>query len=165
MWAPANIYDIPTDEDRSMTKEALIELRCDLEDAAEQLDHARADHLRRNIAEREAWLAPVRKLSFDVLAIIFNMTAEDDWRAPMAFCRVWREAVLATHRAWTFDLNDQHSTGLLPLFLNRSGHRQLHVGLRYRGRNGRQDTMPLDTARTKAAHRREISSPQAPSNQ
>jgi hypothetical protein len=38
--------------------------------------------------------------------------------------------VLATHRAWTFiDLNDEHSSRLLPLFLKRSGHRRLHVGL------------------------------------
>jgi hypothetical protein len=90
MWAPANIYDIPIDEDRAMAKDALVQLRRDLEDAAEQLDHAQVDHLRRSIAEREAWLAPVRKLSFDVLAIIFNMTAEDDWRAPMGLAGVCR---------------------------------------------------------------------------
>jgi hypothetical protein len=84
--------------------------------------------MRNELQEREAWLAPIRKLSHDEFSVIFNMCAGDDWMAPIhlaAVCRTWHYvalAALAAHRVWTFiDLKDDNALQLLPLYLRRGG--------------------------------------------
>src|ERR1700687_2688338 len=107
MWTPADITALPTAQDLIEAKSALKEVEIELKDALLALEKAqlRVDRIRQNLRERTAWIAPVRKLSSDVLSLIFEFCAEDNWRTPLRISgvsRQWRDIALATPRAWAF---------------------------------------------------------------
>ncbi|KZW02255.1 hypothetical protein EXIGLDRAFT_829454 [Exidia glandulosa HHB12029] len=63
--------------------------------------------IRDDIAQKESFIAPVRRLPFDVLAEIVVASASDHatsvhaLRTLSSLCRTWRDATLRTPRAWT----------------------------------------------------------------
>ena len=135
MWTPADKYAVPSADDRFKAEEAILELKVEIANAVAKLAAAqrRLDDLNKELLEREAWIAPVRRLSFDSLAIIFTMTSEMEPMAPMAIasvCRLWREIVISTPRAWSLiDLHHEMGFSYLQLFLSRSGQIGLHIGV------------------------------------
>lgn len=135
MWAPADRYALPSEEDMVHAKHAICDLKNEIIGAQRRVAEAQRhlDDLTKNLNDLEAWLSPVRRLSVDALGIIFVKSAEDDWISPLrvaSVCRVWRHAALSTPRAWSY-INFQHEWALklLPTFLERSGRLGLHIGL------------------------------------
>lgn len=124
MWAPIDINAIPTPDDVENATKAIEEVERQLEEALEALERARilvAD-LGRDLQQRRAWLSPVRRLNFDILCRVFQLAGKDNWKALIRLASVsqtWRSIALSTPRAWSF----------LDLYLERSGHRLLHIGL------------------------------------
>lgn len=135
MWTPTDEYALPSKEDAVNALGAIEQLKIDIEDAIVKLNQAQLhlDNLKTELCKREAWLAPVRRLTFDVLSSIFIMCAEHSWMAPMSLslvCRVWRTTILAVPSAWSFiDLKHERALGFWSLFTRHSGHYPLHVGL------------------------------------
>lgn len=112
-------------------QELWIEIECATAKVAEAQRHL--DALIKALGELQAWISPVRRLSIDALGLIFSMAAEDEWISPMrlaSVCRFWRTAALSTPRAWSFiDLKEKRAIKHLPIFLERSGQRGLHIGV------------------------------------
>lgn len=135
MWTPTDEYALPSKEDTENALDAIEKLKIEIEDAIVKLDQAQLhlDTLKMELRKREAWLAPVRRLTFDILSIVFIMCAEQSWMAPMSLslvCRVWRTTVLAVPGAWSFiDMKHERALGFWLLFTRYSGHYPLHVGL------------------------------------
>ncbi|KZW02269.1 hypothetical protein EXIGLDRAFT_735746 [Exidia glandulosa HHB12029] len=68
---------------------------------------AKIAFIRDDIAQKESFIAPVRRLPFDVLAEIVVAAASDHatsvhaLRTLSSLCKTWRDATLRTPRAWT----------------------------------------------------------------
>jgi len=136
MWSPIDKSSLPTPEERKKAKEVIDLLQKDLENAMESLVRAqlRVDILRKDVEERKAWVAPVRRLTFDALSVVFDWCADIEWDSAVriaAVCRTWRSIVLDTPRAWSFaDLSSEISDKEIKMFFERSRERPLHVHLR-----------------------------------
>jgi hypothetical protein len=90
--------------------------------------------LQRQIEERRAWIAPIRRLPYDVLSNIFlDVCQEGKWWTPLDLaevCQVWRRSMLATPRAWSyFSLRDVQSPDMNSLYFTRSAPCPLHISL------------------------------------
>jgi hypothetical protein len=137
MWSPADKRAIPSKEDSIQANIAIKHVKIEIEETEVQLAQIqlKLDMLRKDLAEREAWLAPIRKLSHDELTIIFNMCAEDNWTALIclaAVCGTWRDAILANSQAWScIHLSPSRALKLVPLYVERSGPRMLRIGSTY----------------------------------
>ncbi|KIM27082.1 hypothetical protein M408DRAFT_24833 [Serendipita vermifera MAFF 305830] len=135
MWTPANKYGLPSENDIPRAREAIKQLKAEIELASLRVAEAQRylDGLTDNLREREAWLAPIRRIPFDILSLIFTMASKMDWKTPMSLAgvsRVWRECILATPRAWSFiDIKQRDALRQLTLFLERSGNSLFHVSL------------------------------------
>jgi hypothetical protein len=136
MWPPADITALPTLQEVIDAKLAIEEVKIQLNDALLALAQAqlRVDEINKELFEREAWIAPIRYLSFDALSLVFEFCGEDDWRTPLVISEVsryWRDTVLATPRAWAFlrlhDFRNEHQ--IIYHFFSRSGHCPLHISL------------------------------------
>jgi hypothetical protein len=133
MWSPANISALPTPEELKTVKEVIDFLERDLENAIESLAQAqlRVEMLRKELEERKVWAAPARRLTFDVLSMIFEWCAAVEWDSPLriaAVSRTWRSIVLDTPRAWAFPDVSSYKNNV-NLFFERSRQRPLHVSL------------------------------------
>jgi hypothetical protein len=135
MWSPADKSALPTPEELKKAKEVINSVQRDLESAMQSLAQAqlRVQIVKKDLEERKAWIAPVRRLTFDVLSMIFEWCAEIEWDSPLriaAVSRTWRSIALDTPRAWSFpDLASLISNKSLNLFFERSRERPLHVFL------------------------------------
>jgi hypothetical protein len=137
MWAPIDINAIPSSEDLLNATNAIEQVEDQLKEALISLEQARlrvAD-LEKELQQRRAWISPIRRLNFDVICHVFELVAEDDWKAPLRLASVsqsWRQIVLRTPRAWSFlDLRRKRNPMLTNLYLERSGQRLLHIGIRH----------------------------------
>jgi hypothetical protein len=132
MWPPADISVLPTSQEVIDAKLAIEAVKTQLSDALLAQAHLQVDEISKELFERQAWIAPVRFLSFDVLSLIFEFCGEDDWETPVRISEVsrqWREIVLATPRAWAV-LHLQASKikhKLIHRIFSRSGHCPLHI--------------------------------------
>ncbi|KIM27078.1 hypothetical protein M408DRAFT_24830 [Serendipita vermifera MAFF 305830] len=72
------------------------------------------------------------RMPFDILAMIFEICAADDWRIPLrvgAVCRCWRTAVQSSPRAWrVVNMNTRRECH--NLYFHRSGSYNLHVAMK-----------------------------------
>jgi hypothetical protein len=137
MWVPRDINAIPSSEDLINATNAIDQVEDQLKEALLSLEQARlrvAD-LEKELEQRRAWISPIRRLNFDVLCRVFEFVGEDDWKAPLRLASVsqsWRATVLRTPRAWSFfDLRRKRNSMLTDLYLERSGQRLLHIGIRH----------------------------------
>jgi F-box-like len=131
----ARLYGNPTPEELKKAKETIKLVQRDLETAMEVLAQAqlRVEILKKDLEERNAWIAPARRLPFDVLSMIFDWCSDIKWDSPAqiaAVCRTWRRVVLDTPRAWSFiDLASKMTDEGITMFFERSRQRPLHVYL------------------------------------
>jgi len=150
MWVPANKDALPTMEEMQCAKGVIKELEIMLKDAVELLEQAKARviALTKDLEERQAWIAPIRKLPFEILSEIFIFTSEVDDLSPVTItevCRVWQKVVISTPRAWSLIYADRlkdinigwggyvKPDGLPPqyfsTFIERSNPRMLHISV------------------------------------
>lgn len=124
----SNVGDIETQAPEAVKEKASNEHFLALSDALREVKR-----IRRDILERKAWISPIRRLTFDVLSYIFEISGEDDWKTILsvsAVSKYWRDVVLVTPRAWQFPhLKYCVNPKTIMLFLERSGQRPLHVFL------------------------------------
>jgi hypothetical protein len=103
---------VPTPIDVINAIKAIKETKEDLKDALCALAEAqrRVTDLEKNLGQLRAWVAPIRRLPFDSLSLVFEFCGEDDWKTPLRISEVsrqWRSVVLETPRAWaSLDLKD-----------------------------------------------------------
>ncbi|KIM27081.1 hypothetical protein M408DRAFT_330221 [Serendipita vermifera MAFF 305830] len=92
MWTPENKYALPSGEDIPRAREAIKQLKAEIELASLRVAEAQRylDGLVDDLREREAWLAPVRRIPFDILSLIFTTVSKMDWRTPMSLAGVCR---------------------------------------------------------------------------
>jgi hypothetical protein len=137
MWNPVDINALPTTPDLINAKSAIEQVKTELQAARLAQDQFRICHLKNDLQERRAWIAPIRRLNFDILSLIFEFCGETHWKAPLRIAsvsRYWRDIVLATPRAWAFlelkRLGKEIYRGNEEFeFLRRSGQHLLHVFL------------------------------------
>jgi F-box-like len=112
MWVPANKDALPSMEEMQCARGAIKELEIILQDAVELLERAKARvvALTKDLEERHAWIAPVRKLPVEILSEIFIFTSEVDDLSPVTItgvCSLWREVIISTPRAWSLIYADR----------------------------------------------------------
>jgi hypothetical protein len=135
MRLPIDKTPLSSREDRIQANIAIKNVKNEIEETEVELAEAQleVDTARKEPAEREAWMSPVRMISYDELTIISNLCAEYSWTAPIrlaAVCQTWRDAILANSRVWScIHLNSDRALKLVPLYLERSGQRMLRVRL------------------------------------
>jgi hypothetical protein len=135
MWTPVDITVVPTAQDLIYAKSAIKKVEIELKDAllAPEQAQRRVDRIKQDLWEQRAWIAPVRRLSSDVISLIFEFCGEDNWRTPLRIAgvsRQWRDIALATPRVWAFlDVHECSDAELVGHFFKHSGQRPLHVCL------------------------------------
>ncbi|KIM28491.1 hypothetical protein M408DRAFT_8647, partial [Serendipita vermifera MAFF 305830] len=105
MWAPADIDALPTIEDILNAKNAIKETEAELQDAIKALTEAqkRVNLLEQSLVGRRAWIAPMRRLPFELLAIIFGMCGKNSWEdilhlpIPISWQVKWKTPVLESY--------------------------------------------------------------------
>ena len=136
MWSPADISALPTAREVIDAKLAIEMVKDQLNDALLAVAQAqlRVEEIKKELFKRNAWIAPIRYLPFDVLSLIFEFCGKDDCKTPLVISEVsrhWRETVLATPRAWAFlrlsDFGKENQ--MIHRFFARSGHCPLHIYL------------------------------------
>jgi hypothetical protein len=129
MWPPPNIQALPSKEEILQTKEEISFIERQLTEV-----QLKMEVLQKSIAERKAWIAPIRKLPHDVLSQIFVEVSMDNWKAPLilqSISRWWRDVVAGTPRAWTFiplfECDAEGQSDIVSLFVERSQNVTLHI--------------------------------------
>jgi F-box-like len=132
MWSPADKSALPTQKDLILAREAIWTIEGELE-----LAQRRVQQLMAELDERRAWIAPIRKLSTEILSFIFVASAQDDWRSLLpisAVCGLWHNIALSTPRLWRFlELRDEDDPDLLKTYFEQSGQCLHHVKLLRQG--------------------------------
>lgn len=140
-WRPHNTSLLPTADERAATLTTISQLYMDIHMAKVQFENARQWHehvlkwLEAEICKLQAFIAPIRKLNIDVLAIIFNfvVSSSDDsepsssntmsvWKLSHV-CRWWRFAILSLPQLWSriyIDSDFPNSHALLKTWLQNS---------------------------------------------
>jgi F-box-like len=145
MWVPANKDALPSMEEMQCAKGAIKELEIILQDAVELLERAktRVVALTKELEERQAWTAPIRKLPVEILSGIFIFTSEIDDLSPVTItevCRLWWKVILSTPRAWSLiyagrlfnvhwggDVKPGLASQYFSTFIERSNPCMLHI--------------------------------------
>ena len=133
MWEPADKKGIPTEQDQFHARRAIAKLQMELSMAMDLLPASEAyvRWLLKEIEERWAWLAPVRRIPFEIFSLIFVMAAEKVWWSAACIagvCRFWREVALATPQAWNYlDLRSKPPPEIALTYLQRSRRSLLHL--------------------------------------
>ena len=84
------------------------------------------------LEEKKVLLAPIKKLNFDVLSMIFVFCS---WIDPTASLRIghvsryWRSIILCTPQAWCFIHSARIFRSYHKIYLERSGQQLLHINL------------------------------------
>ncbi|KZV83159.1 hypothetical protein EXIGLDRAFT_626069, partial [Exidia glandulosa HHB12029] len=100
---------LPTAKELASTRARIAAQRVEIEGLEAQAARLRekANAVRHEMAANEAYIAPIRRLPFDVLAQIFVLCATALGASPQVLrtlssvCRKWRDVTLATPRAWS----------------------------------------------------------------
>jgi hypothetical protein len=132
MWSPADKNALPTQKDLIHAREAILAIEGELE-----LAQRRVQQLMEELDQRKAWTAPIRKLSTEILSLIFVASAQDDWRTLLsisAACGLWHKIALSTPQLWQFlELKGEDDLDLLETYVERSGQCLHHVKLAGQG--------------------------------
>jgi hypothetical protein len=150
LWSPEDKNALPSPEDMKHAKEVIVTLQRRIKDgfALVRRTRLRLAEMKKELAERKGWIAPIRKVPTEVLIDILLRTSEMDDLAPVRFTavsRLWRSIILATPKAWSFiDLSrnyDRHFNlrtikeyhdyfpGYRDTYFERSKPRLLHLCL------------------------------------
>ncbi|KIM22126.1 hypothetical protein M408DRAFT_29000 [Serendipita vermifera MAFF 305830] len=128
MWPPANPEAFPSKTEVKVIKKDIESLKSELA-AAERV----VTDLKRAILERQAYIAPIRTLPYDVISDIFLDLCHENWRAPLVLqgvCRTWRTILFNTPLAWSFIPHEKYQGGcsdLVCAYLDRSGNAALRA--------------------------------------
>jgi hypothetical protein len=132
MWPPSNIHALPSKGEIQQIKEEILSMELEIVEA-----RLKIKALRKSVAERKAWIAPIRKLPYEILSHILVDVSMERWSAPLTLqsvCRWWREVVVGSPRAWAFiPLATYDYAGfseLVSLFVERSRDATLHIYVR-----------------------------------
>jgi hypothetical protein len=129
MWSPSDKYALPSPEDMINAQKAIENLETVLRYASDNLDDTNEQRLLevgRDLEERRAWIAPIRKVPMEVLSDILLRASEIEDLAPIVFTavsRLWRSAILAMPKAWSFIDLPTHYEKHLGLMNQRGYHR------------------------------------------
>jgi hypothetical protein len=133
IWAPPDMHTAPSKEEVEETKNAItiLESRLQVAVGSRWRWRSKVKKLHREIEQLKAWIAPIRRIPYDILSLIFLQTCQADFKAPFtlgAVCTVWRRSLLETPRAWTF-VQIQHLKNLdtIQVVLNRSVPYPLYI--------------------------------------
>lgn len=131
MWAPSDINALPTAEDVLNVKEAISELKRQIEIARSSPESlVKVDVLQKELEGRLAWVAPWRRVPTDILSIIFEYCNREDWKSSLMLTAVstrWRAIVLSTPRAWSYvDTKECKNYRIVRTYLDRGGQCPLH---------------------------------------
>ncbi|KIM29287.1 hypothetical protein M408DRAFT_121946 [Serendipita vermifera MAFF 305830] len=134
MWTPADPDALPSQSEIEHTREAIQQLQNAIQDILEQA-RLRIVPLEKEIAARQGWIAPVRKLPVEILTEIFLYSRAVSELSPVTIsevCRLWRRVILATPQAWTLiylrtEEHDRDDTQYLTTFIERSDPYPLHL--------------------------------------
>lgn len=102
MWTPKDDNALPTHDDITCAKEAIYELEAILECIVDVTEKAK---FTKELETRKGWIAPIRKLPIEILSEIFICIGKIDSLGPVTItevCRLWRNTILSTPRAWSF---------------------------------------------------------------
>ena len=126
MLVPQDRYALPSKNDIKNVLKAINEIEARLEQDPE-LVHT----LAKELEALKAWAAPIRRLPFDILSLLFVEASEQDWEAPLALeqvCASWRACLLHTPRAWVnIELSHRFSPGVMEKYLTRSRQCPIHL--------------------------------------
>jgi F-box-like len=172
MWAPANKDALPSTEEMQCANGAIKELEIMLKDAVVEQAEPRVVALTKDLQERRAWIAPIRKVPFEILSEIFIFTSELDDLSPVTItrvCHLWQKVIISTPRAWSLVYTDRLSnverggllkSGLPPqyfsTFIERSNPCLLHISMPYDQFDRESKTHlphPVEEALLSAVHR------------
>lgn len=142
-WQPNDETKLPNEDERLRTLEAIEELEKELEvqrrrtmAALEMYDYLADENeeLEWLLYARRAYLAPVRRLNADIIGLIACEMANLDDKAPWkmaTICRSWRQAVIATPKAWCRVRVDDvdNPQDLLRTALSRTGQCPLYISM------------------------------------
>ncbi|KIM30843.1 hypothetical protein M408DRAFT_321789 [Serendipita vermifera MAFF 305830] len=136
MWSLGNPESLPSQGERTSAMETIYVLQKKREEILAKAKQE-ANDLELEISKIRAWLAPIRRVPADVLSLIFVEVCQLDWQAPKVLgivCRLWREVLLSTPRAWACiqirPRSQQLPHALMSLWLSRCGAFKLHASLR-----------------------------------
>ncbi|KIM29288.1 hypothetical protein M408DRAFT_68186, partial [Serendipita vermifera MAFF 305830] len=106
MWPEPLPNTFPSNGQTIFLKILIDKFESDLQAEYDIINDARQriSALKEGIAIRRAWIAPIRKLPVEILSEIFVHCRTVSWLAPVKIsevCRLWRQVVLSTPRAWT----------------------------------------------------------------
>jgi hypothetical protein len=139
MWPPANSHALPSVDETIIIKQAIVTLEDQLTAAVTLLQQTQLHiaELQKGLEERRAWIAPIRKVPFEVLSDIFIICGREERFAPMiiaAVSRRWRDTILATPLAWCriFPYAEKRTLSTPPVeyvstFLKRSHPCLVHI--------------------------------------
>lgn len=123
---PPDAYNLPSNEDIINAKNAISELTVLLQSATRVTEQANPliRRLNDDLAILKTRIAPIKRLPFDILTLIFMEATKQDQSAPLAIelvCTTWRRRILKTPRAWShIDLEEYFNAGVIHKYLARS---------------------------------------------
>jgi F-box-like len=150
LWSPADKNALPSPEDMKHAKEAIFALKRAINAAYKLVKNTklRIAKMKKSLAERKGWIAPIRRIPTEVLIDVLLRASEMDDLSPIKFtavCRLWRRIVFATPKAWSFIYLLKHYNrhvdfrnnfgdhnyfpGYTDTYFQRSEPRLLHLGL------------------------------------
>jgi F-box-like len=139
MWPPANSHALPSIDETIFIKKAITNLERELVAAVTLLQQTQLHitKLKEGLEQRRAWIAPIRKVPFEVLSEIFITCSREERFSPMivaAVSRRWRDTILATPLAWRriFPYGERKTSPTPPVeyvstFIKRSHPCLLHI--------------------------------------
>lgn len=137
MWPEPLPNTFPSNGQTIFLKILIDKFESDLQAEYDIINDARQriSALKEGIAIRRAWIAPIRKLPVEILSEIFVHCRTVSWLAPVKIsevCRLWRQVVLSTPRAWTsihfrVELGPANMQCYLSTFIKRSNPHLLHL--------------------------------------
>ena len=139
MWPPADKDALPTKSDIWSIKKEIMNLEVEFQRAVKAFKRAKEHmlHLKQVLEERRTWITPIRTVPAEVLTEILLFASETEDLALVkltAVCRLWRQIMLTTPRAWSFIYLKKHENRdyydrYLEVFFNRSRPLLLHLSL------------------------------------
>lgn len=106
MWAPSDINAVLVSGDYTEVKREIARIKQLLlySQTLKQQELCSVEQLEQQLLERKAWLAPVRRLPFELLSRIFEFSRDKHWPWTLRLgwvCHRWREVLFASPHVWT----------------------------------------------------------------
>lgn len=122
----------PSQDEIRTIKEDITSLEIEMEHALKLLDEAqcRVDSLAKALFEKKSLIAPVKNATFDILSMIFEASAIEDWKSALRIsgvCREWRNVIIQVPRAWIYIDHRECIHKCAELYAERSGWHRLHM--------------------------------------